>query len=261
MPEPVWRAGARLALTTLTVLPVRGPAALDRRSAGVAMGAAPLVGLLLAAAAGAVLEGTRALTQGGDLLACALAVTALAVLTRGLHLDGLADTVDGLASYLPPDQARAVMKKPDLGPLGMAAVVLVLLVQTAALLACVSAGRGLLALVLAVVTARVAVAAACTPPVRAASPTGLGAAVAGTVPLAAAVGLSVVTTAAGALAAAVTDVAPLQPVLAVVAGLGVAALVLAHAVRRLGGLTGDVLGALVEVTTAVVLLALAFSAG
>jgi adenosylcobinamide-GDP ribazoletransferase len=186
MPEPVpgpaWKAGARLSLTTLTVLPVRGPASVDRRAAGVAMAGAPLVGLLLGLLAGGVLEGTRAVTDGGELLACALAVAALAALTRGLHLDGLADTVDGLASYLPPEQARAVMKKPDLGPLGLAAVVLDLLVQTAALLACVAAGRGLLALVLAAVTGRVAVTLACTRVTPAASPGGLGAAVAGTVP-------------------------------------------------------------------------------
>ena len=48
--RPVRRPdGLRLALTTLTVLPVRGPAALDRRTAGRAMALAPLVGLLLGA--------------------------------------------------------------------------------------------------------------------------------------------------------------------------------------------------------------------
>lgn len=257
MAEPGWRAGVRLALTTLTVLPVRGPAAVDRAAAGLAMGLAPLVGLLLGLLAGGVLQGALALTDDGALLGAALAVGALAVLTRGLHLDGLADTVDGLASYLPPEQARAVMKKPDLGPLGMAAVVLSLLVQVAALVACVAAGRGLLALVLAAVTARVAVAAACTPATPAAARGGLGAAVAGTVPGAAALALVVAAGGGAAVAGAVTGNGAVQPALAVLAGLAAARLLRTHAVRRLGGMTGDVLGALVEVATAVVLLGLA----
>jgi adenosylcobinamide-GDP ribazoletransferase len=257
MAERAWSAGARLSLTTLTVLPVRGPATVDRRAAGVAMAGAPLVGLLLGLVAGGVLEGARAVTDGGELLGAALAVAVLAALTRGLHLDGLADTVDGLASYLPPEQARAVMKKPDVGPLGLAAVVLSLLVQTAALVACLAAGRGLLALVVAAVTARVAVTLACTPATPAASPGGLGAAVAGTVPRTVAFALAVLVAGAGAAAAALTGHPPLQPVLAVFAGLGAAALLRAHAVRRLGGITGDVLGALIEATTTVVLIGIA----
>lgn len=259
--EPAWRAGVRLSLTTLTLLPVRGPTRVDRTAAGVAMGVAPGVGLLLGLLAGGVLEGVLALTDGGALLAAALAVAVLAALTRGLHLDGLADTVDGLASYLPPEQARAVMKKPDLGPLGMAAVALSLLVQVGGLVACVAAGRGLLAVVLAVVTARVAVAAACTPSTPAAAPGGLGAMVAGTVPRAVALILSAAVAGGAALAGAATGSGPLQPALAVLAGLAAARLLRTHAVRRLGGLTGDVLGALVETTTVVVLLVLAVQPG
>ena len=251
--------GLRLALTTLTVLPARGPDRVDRAIAGRAMVLAPLVGLLLGLASAGVLAGTQALTSA-PLLAATLAVSALALGTRGLHLDGLADTVDGLASYLPPEQARAVMKKPDLGPLGMAAVALGLLVQVAALAACVAAGRGVLALVLAVVTARVAVAAACTGATPAATPTGLGAMVAGTVPRAAPAVLAVLTAAGGGIAGALIDVGVVQPVLAVMAGLVAASALRRHAVRRFGGLTGDVLGALVEVSTTVVLLVLTVAA-
>lgn len=250
--------GLRLALTTLTVLPVRAPDRVDREIAGRAMVLAPLVGLLLGLGAAGVLAGTQALTSA-PLLAAALAVTAVAVATRGLHLDGLADTVDGLGSYLPPEQARAVMKKADLGPLGMAAVVLCLLVQVAALAACVAADRGVLALVLAVVTARVAVAAACTTATPAATPTGLGAMVAGTVPRGTPAVLAVLTAAGGGLAGALTDAGVVLPVVAVAAGLIAARALRRHAVRRFGGLTGDVLGALVEMSTTVVLAVLAGS--
>lgn len=248
--------GLRLALTTLSVLPVRGPRNLDRRTAGRAMLLAPLVGLLLGLLAAALLAGVREVSRG-DLLPAVLAVAALAALTRGLHLDGLADTVDGLASYLPAEQARQVMKAPDVGALGMVAVVLTIAVQTAALQQAVHSHHGTLALLLAVVVSRVAVTAACTPATPAAAPDGLGALVAGTVrrglpALLAAVVLAGACTLAllgggrGAL-----DVA--RVLLAGLAGLLAAGLLRRHAVRRLGGITGDVLGAIVEVSTTVVL--------
>ncbi len=240
--------GLRLALTTLTVLPVRGPARLDRRTAGTAMALAPLVGLLLGAAAAAVLAGLDAATRGAPLLAAAAATAVLALLTRGLHLDGLADLADGLGSYAGPARAREIMKQPDVGGLGLAAVVLVLLVQVGALLACTEAGRGPLSLVLAVVGGRLAVSLACTPATPAAAPGGLGALVAGTVRPAVPVTLAIVV----GVGAAVVDGTP-RPALALAAGLLVGRLLRRHAVRRLEGVTGDVLGALVEVTTLVVL--------
>jgi adenosylcobinamide-GDP ribazoletransferase len=248
--------GLRLALTTLTVLPVRGPDHLDRRTAGQAMTLAPVVGLLLGLAAAGVLEGAARLT--GDLLAAVLAVVALALLTRGLHLDGLADAADGLGSYRSPERALAVMRSPETGPLGIAVLVLSLLVQVAALHACLAAGRGAGALVLAVVTSRLAVTAACTPGTPAASPTGLGALVAGTVRPAVALLLALVVLAAAAAGggAAGGSSQALLAVVAVVLGLACARGLLRHAVRRLGGVTGDVLGALVETTTAVVLVVL-----
>lgn len=260
--------GLRLALTTFTVLPVRGPAQVERRTAGLAMSLAPAVGLLLALPAVGLLWLVQGLTPPATpLLACVLAVTVLAVLTRGLHLDGLADTVDGLASYRPPEQALRVMRAPDLGPLGMAAVLLVLLVQVTALLACVQGGRGTSALLLAVVVGRLAVTAACTSRTPAATTTGLGATVAGTVPRGVPLVLALVVAAVagvhGALSAPPTStdagavVAAGRPLLAVATGLLVAYAVRRHAVRRLGGVTGDVLGALLELSTAATLVVLA----
>ena len=254
--------GVRLSLTTLTIVRVRGPATLDRRTAAVAMGVAPLVGLALSAVLSVVLVGVDRFTTGPPLLAAALVVAGLALLTRGLHLDGLADLADGLGSYRSPEQARAVMKQPDVGALGLAAVVLVLSVQVAALVACVSAGRGVSSLVVAVVTARVAVTAACSRGVPAATSSGLGAAVAGTVPGGAALLLAVAAAAgaAGLLALETDDGAGelvIRALLAVTLGMLVADVVRRHAVRRLGGITGDVLGALVEITTVVVLVVMA----
>ena len=248
--------GWRLALTTLTVLPVRGPARLDRRAAGTAMTLAPVVGLLLGALAAGALEGLRALTPAGTLLPAVAAVAVLAALTRGLHLDGLADTADGLASYLPPERARAVMKAPDVGALGLVAVVLALALQAAALAAAAQAGRGVLAVVLAGGVSRLAVTAACTPGTPAATGTGLGAQVSGSVrpgvPLALGIALL---GGAGLVAGGATGAA--RVLLAGAAGLLAARVLRRHAVRRLGGVSGDVLGALVEVATTAVLLVMA----
>lgn len=240
--------GLRLALTTLTVLRVRGPRVLDRRTGGRAMSLAPLVGLLLGGVAAGVLLGLRGAGAGSALPAVA-AVTVLAALTRGLHLDGLADTADGLASYLPGERAREIMKAPDIGALGMVTVVLSLGLQTAAL--ATTGARGGAAVLLAVVVGRVAVTAACTPRSPAAAAGGLGALVAGTVRPVVALLWAV---AAAALGAALDG---WQGLAAVAVALAVAEGLRAHAVRRLGGVTGDVLGALVEVATTAALVVLA----
>ena len=251
--------GLRLALTTFTVLPVRGPHALDRRTAGVAMALGPLVGLGVGLVAAAVVLGLGELSPGAELPAAG-ALVALALLSRGLHLDGLMDTADGLASYAPPERARQIMKEPGVGALGVATFGLVLLVQYAALLTCTAAGRGPYAIGLAVVVGRLAVVAACTPGVPAATPTGLGALVAGTVRRGTfAVVAGLVVGAAAAAAAPDGAAAALRATLAVALGLLVASALRRHAVRRLGGVTGDVLGALIEVSTAVVLVVLSVS--
>lgn len=257
--------GLRLALTTLTVARVRGPEQLDRRTARAAMELAPLVGLLLGVVAAAVLFAFRVLAdfRSPALLPSVLAVAALALLTRGLHLDGLADLVDGLGSYRDPEGTRAVMKAPDLGPLGMAAVVLTLLVQVSALSSSVVHGRGSASLVAAVVTGRLAITWACAGP-AAASGTGLGALVAGTArravaatwTAAAVVGFSAYATVdKDQIGSATEDV--IRTSLAVLVGLGLAWLVGRHALRRVGGLTGDVLGALCEIATTGCLVVLA----
>jgi adenosylcobinamide-GDP ribazoletransferase len=240
--------GLRLAVTTLTVLPVRA-GRWDRPTAAVAMSLAPLVGALVGLILAGVSEGLRALGSP-TLVAAAVTVAAGALLTRGLHLDGLADTVDALGSYKSGPAALEIMKKPDIGPFGVAAIALTLLIQTAAV-----SSLGPWALVAAWATGRLAITIACRRGVPSARPDGLGAMVASTVPL------PVVLTAAAAvagLAIAATPDRPWQgPAAVACAGLAVVLLV-RHGVRRFGGITGDVLGAVVEAATTVTLLALTF---
>jgi adenosylcobinamide-GDP ribazoletransferase len=235
--------GIRLAVTTLTVLPLR-PGRVDRASAGVAMSLAPVIGALLGLVLAGIHAGLHAI--GPALVAGAVTVAAGVLLTRGLHLDGLADTVDALGSYRSGDAALEIMKKPDIGPFGVAAVALTLLIQAAAM--------SPVAAVLAWTTGRLAVPIACRRGVPAARPDGLGALVAGTVPVPVAAGLAAAV-AAGALWA--VPGRPWQGPAAVAAALLAVLLLLRHAVRRFGGVTGDVLGAVVEVGTTVTLVGLA----
>lgn len=265
-------AGLRLALTTFTVLPVKA-GRIDRRAAAAAMVWSPLVGAALAAVAAAVLLVARLIYAGptffikdikvqafeAPLLGSALAIVALALLTRGLHLDGLADTVDGLASHQPAQRALAIMSEGPIGALGAAALVGVLLVDVLALASSVLAHHGTQSLLFAVVSGRLAMMWSCTRGIPAARDGGMGALVAGSVSRAAAVSWTVVVCAGaaiygrfdsevGSISGAVRGVG------AVLAALGVTWLVRRHIVRRIGGITGDVLGALGEIATLMSLL-------
>jgi adenosylcobinamide-GDP ribazoletransferase len=247
--------GLRLALTTFTVLPSR-VARVDRDSARWAMLWSPVVGAAIAAIAAGVLWLVGPPRFATPLLGSALAVSVLALLTRGLHLDGLADTVDGLASHKPADQALAVMSDGPVGALGAAALVLFLLTDVIALGASAIDHRGPQTIVMAVVTGRLAMVWACTPGVPAARPDGMGSLVAGTVPRVAALAWTLVVMLAGWLFGRFgpgtgSVHGGLRNVVAIGCALGVTWAVRRHAVRRLGGVTGDVLGALCEIAVAV----------
>jgi adenosylcobinamide-GDP ribazoletransferase len=231
--------GVRLALTTLTVLPLRATG-VDRAAAAVAMSVAPLVGALLGLVLAGILAGLAAAGAPRP-VAAAVTVAAAALLTRGLHLDGLADTVDALGSYRRGPDALAILKKPDIGPFGVAAVTLVLLIQAAALTALAPP-----AVVTAWAAGRLAVPVACRRGVPAARRDGLGALVAGTVPVPVAAAVAVAI-AAGAITGAPgpTWLGPAAALTAVAA----AAAVVRQCVRRFGGITGDVVGAAVEAAT------------
>ena len=159
---------------------------------------APAVGLLLGGIAAAVLVVADHPLGAGPLTAAGLAVAALALLTRGLHLDGLADLADGLGSGQPAAIALDIMRRSDIGPFGIVTLVLTLVIQVGALAHAEAAGdgRGPAALIAAVVTGRLALTWACRRGVAAARREGLGALVAGTVRPAVAVGITLAVLAA-----------------------------------------------------------------
>jgi len=250
-------SGLRLSVTLLTAIRLRAPLTEpSRATAAAAMAWAPVVGLLLGVLSAAVLVVADHPLGAGPLTAAGLAVATLALLTRGLHLDGLADLADGLGSGKPAPAALDIMRRSDIGPFGIVTLVLTLIIQVAALSHAETAGpgRGAAALIAAVVTGRLALTWACRQGVPAARPDGLGALVAGTVRLAIPVALTLAAVATVVVSATVTG-EPLGGTLplAVIAGLAVAFVVQRHSVRRLGGITGDVLGALAEVATTITL--------
>jgi adenosylcobinamide-GDP ribazoletransferase len=247
----------RFAFGTLTVLPVR-VSRWDRAAARSGMLAAPLAGAVVGLAA-AVAGGVLTALGAAPLLAAVAAVAVPAALTRGLHLDGLADTADGLGSGRPADDALRIMKQSDVGPFGVVVLVLVLLGQVAALAGAYGHGwvYGGAAAVLAAVAGRAAMTLACRAGVRAARPGGLGAAVAEAVPPGAALSVAglcvLLSCAAGFPFGGLT---PLRTALAPLLGLAAAEVLRRHCGRRFGGVTGDVFGAMCEVAVTSALLVL-----
>ncbi|MPY43226.1 adenosylcobinamide-GDP ribazoletransferase [Streptomyces phyllanthi] len=251
--------GLRFAFGTLTVLPVT-VTRWDREAARAGMLCAPAAGLVVGLASAAL--GLLLLLLGAGPLLAAVATTAVpAVLTRGLHLDGLADTADGLGSGRPAEDALRIMKQSDIGPFGVLTLVLVLLAQVAALAEEYgeSWSRGALAAVVSATAARLALTLAARAGVPAARPEGLGAAVAGAVPVGGAVAVALAVTAVSAAGGALPGTyGPVRTALAVVVSLAVAELLLRHCTRRFGGVTGDVFGGVAETaaTAALVMLSL-----
>ncbi len=148
------------------------------------------------------------------------------------------------------------MRRSDIGPFGVVTLLLALLLQTAALAAALGRGVGPGALVVALVVSRLVLPVLCSRGVPAARADGLGRTVAGTVSrpaLLLSAGLAVLALlGAGAVTGLLpAGTGPLRAVawwvLAVPVPLLVAGLLALRCTRRLGGITGDVLGACVEV--------------
>jgi adenosylcobinamide-GDP ribazoletransferase len=228
----------------LTALPL--PAGPEAGDLGRAAGWFPVVGLvlglLLAAAALPVFGAAPAV------VASVLIVALWAFLTGGLHLDGLADTADGLGAGFGREEALAIMRDARIGAYGVTAIALVLAAKLAALasLAPDLRWRGL---ILAPVLGRLGplLLARVCPPARG---EGAGHAFAQAVSRPAVAAGALVATAAAVALTGVWAAA----LLGLVAGLAVA---FGSYLRwRLGGLTGDCLGALVEASEAGSLVAL-----
>lgn len=123
-----WRRLA-LAITFLTIVPLRVPAPVTESDMTASVAYYPLVG----AGLGGLLLGLAYLMQAWpSLLAAAVLAAVYTVVTGALHLDGLMDTADALASRRTRQEALAIMKDSRVGALGAVAGVLVLVIKIAA---------------------------------------------------------------------------------------------------------------------------------
>jgi adenosylcobinamide-GDP ribazoletransferase len=288
--------GLRLTFGTLTVLPTPAPRQVDRVTAGGAMLLAPVAGLVIGGLAAAVVAAVQALQPQADLLAAVLGIVALCVLSGALHLDGLADTADAFGSRRDRETKLRIMKQSDIGPFGVVAIAAVLLIDVAALTTCIQAGFGWQAILVATVASRLTLPWSCRTGIPSARPDGLGAMVAATVRPYAAV---LVTAAASALILALAwltastansptestfqgahEAAPgitilpsgaieapsvtLGPALtgtalAILLSIALAITTTRRARTALGGITGDTLGATVELAVPLALVATALA--
>lgn len=242
----------RLAFGTFTAVRVAPPLHVDGATAGRAMLLAPLTALPSAMAWIALglsaVHGWLAPHVAGAL---AVAVTTLA--SRAIHVDGLADTADGLSAGYEPQRALEVMRRGDVGPSGVAAVVLVLLVEATAVAALAESAHGVALAVTALLASRLAPAVSCRSGTPAARAEGLGHTVAGSVTPARLTGV-VAALAAGILLAAWAIEIPWYAALLVLGSAVLPAwLVTRRVVRRLGGITGDTIGAAIELSLAAAL--------
>jgi adenosylcobinamide-GDP ribazoletransferase len=219
------------AMRTLTILPVPGREA-DRLAD--ALPFFPVAGLLVGGlvAAGVTLF-ARALHWPAG--AGALGAVLGAALTRGLHLDGLADSADGLLGGRTRERKLAIMKDPNVGAFGAIAVVLALLVKAVALTRLAQAGAWWWIAIPFVAARGMQVELICTRPYARAEGGTAGPFVAGARRghLAAALAISIVlATACGGPGG-----------LLFVAAAGLAAVALGRRLdAALGGITGDTLG-------------------
>lgn len=254
----------RGALALLSIVPVGSLAPEDAPSpaaaawfpwVGVLLGGVVLVPLLVLHAA-SVLYGDAHLLERASLPLAFLVVGGWAYLSRFLHWDGLADVADGLWGGHTPERRLEIMADSHIGAFGAAAVAIVAIGtygSISLLLARIGMGMALFA---APVFGRLAATFACWlgSPAR---PGGLGARVVGR-PHASGVIIAVMAVAVAAVSMTIEHglAGTAWSAASVVIAAGVP-----HALARpVGGVTGDIMGASVVITEAVVLAAAAVMA-
>ncbi len=246
-----WAEDLRVAAAFFTRLPLGPAGAATGESLARALRAAPLVGLAL----GLLGAGAFALAHAlglGPLVSALLALALIAASTGALHEDGLADFADGLAGREAAERL-AIMRDSRTGVYGTLALVFSLGLRAAALAQIDSPGPAAAALVAAAAASR-GLLPLTTLWLEPARPDGLAAM------LGAPHQEAVVTAAALAALAALLLLGPSAGVAALALGLAALWGVAALARHRLGGYTGDVLGAAQQVVEVAVLLVAAIFA-
>lgn len=236
----MWRKFA-VSLSFLTVLRLPVSGEITPSDSGGSYACFPVVGFLVGLTAYLTVLLLHSVMP--PILLAAWTCALMALVTRGFHLDGLADLADGLGGGYTPERRLEIMKDSATGAFGAIALVLALLVKTCALYSLIVA-KNWLALATVPALGRFAIVV-CAYKSSCARPAGLAKA-----------GIEYITPGsliAAALSAALLALpsgvmgAPILLGAAVACGLFVRSL--AH--RCLGGVTGDVLGSTNEITEVV----------
>lgn len=228
--------GLLVAVSFLTRIPVR-VVVTDAGQLGTSVPFFPVVGALVGSMVGLVL--VAGMTVWPPMVAAAVAVGVGLLLTGAFHEDGLADTFDSVGAGSDRDRAFRIMKDSRLGTYGSAALIVAILVRVGSLAAL---GASPIPALVAVNALSRGVAAAAMGFARPAAVEGLGASylegLGRTRPL---VALMV------GVAIAVIGLGWDQAWPVVMVSTAVGAVLVVRSVRRLGGITGDVLGATQQV--------------
>ena len=231
----------RTAFGLMTTLPIKLPDVWSTGDSGRAAVWYPLVGLVIGVLTWLAWKGSMFVFH--SLVAGVVTLVVWVVLSGGLHLDGLADCCDGLLVSAPLERRLEIMKDPHVGAFGVIGLILVLFLKAAALTSLTSLSS--VAILLAASLARWCILPAGLLPL--ARPSGMGADFA--------LGFRRSFLFWGALIPlAIAILLGLHGILSVLTGLGAAVLLLWFAKSRIGGVTGDVFGLVVEIVEVIVLL-------
>jgi adenosylcobinamide-GDP ribazoletransferase len=232
----------RIAFGLLTTLPVRLPDDWSAGDSGRASIWYPFVGLVVGAIAWLVWKAAIFAFPGW--VAGVLTLIVWVVLTGGLHLDGLADCCDGLLASTSVERRLEIMKDPHIGAFGVIGLILILLLKAAALMSQTSVSSP--GILLAASLARWCILPAALLPQARSS--GMGADFA--------LGFRRSFILWGAiLPLLIAFLLGVRGFISTAAGLGAALCVLWLARSRIGGVTGDVFGMIVEIVEVTVLVA------
>jgi len=243
--RPLW-----IALQLLTRLPTPGSGAPDAIAAGRSLLCYPLVGLLI----GAMLSGTGWLLAGHlpPMLLAAILLALWVLITGALHLDGLADSADGwLGGYGDRERTLKIMHDPQSGPAAIVVVMLVVLLKFSALSSLVGASHWRELLLVPLLARTLLLLLFLT--TSCAQTQGMASRLAAYLPrrsawLVVAFGLSAVALAAPA------------GIWMLLFGLMMFGLLRRMMLARIGGISGDTAGALVELTETAALIVLVVAA-
>lgn len=231
----------QIAFGLLTTLPIKLPDDWSTGDSGRAATWYPLVGLVIGILTWLAWKG--AVSVFPSWVAAVLTLVVWVVLTGGLHLDGLADCCDGLLVSAPLQRRLEIMQDPHVGAFGVIGLTLVLLLKAAALTFLTPTSS--FAIFLAASLARWCILPAGLIPL--ARPSGMGADFLS--------GFQRAFILWGAIIPlAIATLLGVRGFFATLSGVGAAALTLLLAKSRIGGVTGDVLGMVVEIVEVVVLI-------